>query len=236
MNKQTNKQKLKLSFFSLCVIRRSISRRLMFNDLHVCTVLLPFSDLRSASSACEFSVDFIHSCTKHQRSLESLVNTALEGSKEERSGYFPPSRPRRKSRRMWVTLFVRSIPLPPPTLFSRFLKGFILFGLHASTPTLMPQQTHRWATQEEYLCSDRQRQVKLLIPDSDSAGLNTMSRHTATAGQPLWPSGKALGWQAEGMRFDSASEGDSYTYRYTVTTRMTPALRWAEMRAILMFH
>ena len=27
-----------------------------------------------------------------------------------------------------------------------------------------------------------------------------------------------------------------YTYRYTVTTRMTPALRWAAMRDILMFH
>ena len=26
------------------------------------------------------------------------------------------------------------------------------------------------------------------------------------------------------------------TYRYTVTTRMTPALRWAAMGAILMFH
>ena len=30
-------------------------------------------------------------------------------------------------------------------------------------------------------------------------------------------------------------EGRLYTYRYTVTTRMTPALRWA-MTAILMFH
>ena len=30
-------------------------------------------------------------------------------------------------------------------------------------------------------------------------------------------------------------EGDYYTYSYTVTTRMTPALRWAVMRAILMF-
>ena len=30
--------------------------------------------------------------------------------------------------------------------------------------------------------------------------------------------------------------GESYTYRYTVTTRMTSALRWAAMRAILMFH
>ena len=27
-----------------------------------------------------------------------------------------------------------------------------------------------------------------------------------------------------------------YTYRYTVTTRMTSALRWAAMRAILMFR
>ena len=30
--------------------------------------------------------------------------------------------------------------------------------------------------------------------------------------------------------------GGLYTYRYTVTTRMTYALRWAAMRAILMFH
>ena len=27
-----------------------------------------------------------------------------------------------------------------------------------------------------------------------------------------------------------------YTYRYTVTTRMIPALRWAATRAILMFQ
>ena len=27
-----------------------------------------------------------------------------------------------------------------------------------------------------------------------------------------------------------------YTYRYTVTTGMTSALKWAAMRAILMFH
>ena len=32
-------------------------------------------------------------------------------------------------------------------------------------------------------------------------------------------------------------EGDyNYTYRYTVTTGMIPALRWAAMRAILMFQ
>ena len=31
-------------------------------------------------------------------------------------------------------------------------------------------------------------------------------------------------------------EGELYTYRYTVTTGMTSALKWAAMRAILMFH
>ena len=30
--------------------------------------------------------------------------------------------------------------------------------------------------------------------------------------------------------------GRLYTYLYTVTTGMTPALRWAAMRAILMFY
>ena len=30
--------------------------------------------------------------------------------------------------------------------------------------------------------------------------------------------------------------GRLYTYGYTVTTRMTPALRWAAMRAIFMFN
>ena len=31
-------------------------------------------------------------------------------------------------------------------------------------------------------------------------------------------------------------EREIYTYRYTVTTRMTSALRWAVMSAILLFH
>ena len=30
--------------------------------------------------------------------------------------------------------------------------------------------------------------------------------------------------------------GELYTYRYIVTASMTSALRWAAMRAILMFH
>ena len=35
------------------------------------------------------------------------------------------------------------------------------------------------------------------------------------------------------MVYGGGGEKDYYTYRYTVTTRMTPALRWAAMRAIL---
>ena len=31
-------------------------------------------------------------------------------------------------------------------------------------------------------------------------------------------------------------EVEEYTYRYTVTIGMTPALRWEALRAILMFH
>ena len=37
------------------------------------------------------------------------------------------------------------------------------------------------------------------------------------------------------MERGGGGEGD-YTYHYTVTTRMIPALRWAAMRAILMFQ
>ena len=36
--------------------------------------------------------------------------------------------------------------------------------------------------------------------------------------------------------YGNGGKGRVYTYRYTVTTRMTPALRWAAMRAILMFQ
>ena len=40
-----------------------------------------------------------------------------------------------------------------------------------------------------------------------------------------------------GRGMEAGEVGDYiYTYRYTVTTRMTSALRWATIRAILMFH
>ena len=36
--------------------------------------------------------------------------------------------------------------------------------------------------------------------------------------------------------YGGGGRGRLYNYRYTVTTRMIPALRWAAMRAILMFQ
>ena len=39
-----------------------------------------------------------------------------------------------------------------------------------------------------------------------------------------------------GRVYGGGGRGRLYTYRYTVTTRMTPALSWAAMRAILMFY
>ena len=45
------------------------------------------------------------------------------------------------------------------------------------------------------------------------------------------------GWGGSKGGMEVGKEGDyNHTYLYTVTTRMTPALRWAAMRAILMFH
>ena len=40
----------------------------------------------------------------------------------------------------------------------------------------------------------------------------------------------------KGGRGDGAGGRRIYTFRYTIATRMTPALRWAVMRDILMFH
>ena len=46
---------------------------------------------------------------------------------------------------------------------------------------------------------------------------------------------KAYQGRGEGGReYGVGGRGRLYTYRYTATTRMIPALRWAAMRAILM--
>ena len=48
---------------------------------------------------------------------------------------------------------------------------------------------------------------------------------------------KAYQGRGKGGGIEVGEEGDyNDTYRYTVTTRMAPALRWAAMRVILMFH
>ena len=36
--------------------------------------------------------------------------------------------------------------------------------------------------------------------------------------------------------YGGGERGRLYTYHYIITIRMTPALRWAAMRVILMFH
>ena len=51
--------------------------------------------------------------------------------------------------------------------------------------------------------------------------------------------GEKVGRGGEGGRgggYGGEETGRLYTYRYIATTRMTPALRWASMRAILLFH
>ena len=40
----------------------------------------------------------------------------------------------------------------------------------------------------------------------------------------------------DGRGYGGGARGGLHTYCYTVTTRMTPTLRWAATRAILMFH
>ena len=56
--------------------------------------------------------------------------------------------------------------------------------------------------------------------------------------RPLHVRGQArtVGGRGSAPTHWGRGRGRLYTYRYTVTTRMTPALRWAAMRAILMFH
>ena len=44
---------------------------------------------------------------------------------------------------------------------------------------------------------------------------------------------KAYQGRGEGGGYECGGRERLYTYRYTVTTRMTPALRWAAMRAII---
>ena len=56
--------------------------------------------------------------------------------------------------------------------------------------------------------------------------LNVHRNHKAYWG---WGEGGEGGMEVGGI-------GRLYTYRYTVTTRMIPALRLAAMRAILMFQ
>ena len=74
------------------------------------------------------------------------------------------------------------------------------------------------------LLSERARDTAARGTSSKSA--NMMSTETA----------RLIRDGGKGLVMEVGVKGDYYTYRYAVTTRMTPALRWAGIRTILMFH
>ena len=74
--------------------------------------------------------------------------------------------------------------------------------------------------------------TQILSYDSLSMALNIHRNHEAYEGR-----GDGGSWGGGGFRgYGGGGRERLYTYRYTVTIRMTPALRWAAMRAILMCH
>ena len=60
--------------------------------------------------------------------------------------------------------------------------------------------------------------------------LNVHRNHKAYYGRGEGGGGR------RGKEVGGGEGGYIYAYRYSVTIRMTSALRWAPMRAILMFH
>ena len=65
--------------------------------------------------------------------------------------------------------------------------------------------------------------------------LNMKGKHGALTSSENWPySLLGTGRRGERRGYGGGGRGRSYTYRYT--TRMTYALRWAAMRAILIFQ
>ena len=73
----------------------------------------------------------------------------------------------------------------------------------------------------------------VIVRWAEQSSLLLVSKHGAV--RPQKPYG-LLGTGRSGRWYGDGGRGGVYTYRYTVTIRMTPALRWAAMRAILMFH
>ena len=70
--------------------------------------------------------------------------------------------------------------------------------------------------------------VNVTLLSSPQGGKLNKSKHGAIR---LIRTGR---WEERG--YGSGGRGRVYTYRYAVTTRVTPALRWAEIRAILMLN
>ena len=67
--------------------------------------------------------------------------------------------------------------------------------------------------------------------------LNVLRNHKTYYGRGGGGGGGGGGGEGGGRGgYGNGERGRLYTYHYTVTTRMTSALRWAAMRAILMLH
>ena len=76
--------------------------------------------------------------------------------------------------------------------------------------------------------------VMLIIKANAQLTGNATSKRN---GIKIKPSGVlGTGRKGWGEGYGGGRRGRFYIYRYTVTTRVTPALRWAAVRAILMFH
>ena len=69
--------------------------------------------------------------------------------------------------------------------------------------------------------------------------LNVHTNHKAYLRRAKWGMEVMMmmfGFMSSDVRYEGGRKEKLYNYRYTVTARMTPALRWAATRAILMFY
>ena len=109
-----------------------------------------------------------------------------------------------------------------PLLINRLLKV---------KATFLTKQTHTPCMELNRRISFTITPIYQLYTASSVTDFNFVSKHGAETMRLIRD-----GEKGGGRGYGGGGRGRLYTCRYTVTTRMTPALRWAAMRAILMFH
>ena len=96
--------------------------------------------------------------------------------------------------------------------------------------TRTPRRTVPAKTDTETQQANTDTETQQANTDTETHRCLTASTETMRLIKDDWGGGGGGGYRGGGR-------GRLYTYRYpAVTTRMTPALRWVVMRAILMFH